>query len=100
MNNIRNFLNGQEKKGKIDNDAKENILYRITAKTNILDCLSDVDFVIDAVFENIVAKKEAFKKLDEAAPKEVILASNTSTLLIAEIAAATNLPDKCIGRIF
>jgi 3-hydroxybutyryl-CoA dehydrogenase len=62
--------------------------------------VSQADLVIEAVYEDIDLKKAVFKELDAASPQEAILASNTSTLWIAEIAAATKRPEKCIGTHF
>jgi 3-hydroxybutyryl-CoA dehydrogenase len=62
--------------------------------------LADVDLVIEAVFEEVEVKKEVFKKLDAICPQETILASNTSTLSIGELAAATGRSEKCIGTHF
>jgi 3-hydroxybutyryl-CoA dehydrogenase len=98
--NIRSFLQGQEKKGKIDKDVRKNILSLITPKTDMSDAVKDADLVIEAVYEDIEVKKKTFQKMDQTAPDTAILASNTSTLWIAEIAAATHRQDKCIGTHF
>lgn len=100
MNGIKAFLNKQEMKGKIDAQSREAVLSRITTTTDFAECLSKVDIVIEAVFENVAVKKEVFKKIDAISPQKTILASNTSTLWIAEIAAATQRPDRCIGTHF
>ena len=100
MKNIQGFLKGREKKGKMSRKAKDGALSLITAGTDILKAVKDADLVIEAVFEDVEVKKDIFRKLDEATPKEAILASNTSTLWIAEIAAATNRPERCIGTHF
>jgi 3-hydroxybutyryl-CoA dehydrogenase len=100
LKRIQSFLHGQEKKGKIDKDATEKTLSLITTGTDISDGVSDVNLVIEAVFEDVEVKKDVFRKVDEASAKEVILASNTSTLWIAELSAATNRPEKCIGTHF
>lgn len=100
LKNIQAFLQGQEKKGKIDQKAKDRALSLITTGTDIPEAVKDVDLVIEAVFEDVEVKKDIFRKLDEASPEHTILASNTSTLWIAEIAAATNRPEKCIGTHF
>jgi 3-hydroxybutyryl-CoA dehydrogenase len=100
LKRIQSFLHGQEKKGKIDKDATEKTLSLITTGTDISDGVSDVNLVIEAVFEDVEVKKDVFRKVDEASAKEVILASNTSTLWIAELSAATNRPEKCIGMHF
>jgi len=100
MKNIQTFLRGQEKKGKMDQETREKILSLINTGTDISDGVSDADLVIEAVFEDVEVKKDVFRKLDETGPKEAILASNTSTLWIAEIAAATKRPERCIGTHF
>lgn len=100
MKNIEAFLKGQEKKGKIDQETREKLLSLITAGTDISDGVSNSGLVIEAVFEDVKTKQDVFRSVDEASPKEAILASNTSTLWIAEIAAATSRPEKCIGTHF
>ncbi|MBW1707645.1 MAG: 3-hydroxybutyryl-CoA dehydrogenase [Deltaproteobacteria bacterium] len=100
LKNIQSFLQGQEKKGKIDRGTKDNILSLITTGTDMAKGVKDADLVIEAVYEDIEVKKDTFRKMDEVSPEHAILASNTSTLWIAEIAAATNRPEKCIGTHF
>lgn len=100
LGTIQSFLQGQKKKGKIDPDTKEKILSLITGGTDMRDAVKDADLVIEAVYEDIEIKKETFQRMDEAAPESAILASNTSTLWIAEIAAATRRRDRCIGTHF
>lgn len=97
---IQAFLNGQEKKGKMERETREKILSRITAGTDMAEAARDADLVIEAVYEDIEVKKRIFRSLDEATPDSAILASNTSTLWIAEIAAATHRRDRCIGTHF
>jgi len=97
---VRAFLQAQEKKGKLDQAAAEAIQSRITAGVDLTTALSEVDLVIEAVFEDIKVKTALFKAMDRMAPREAILASNTSTLWVTEIAAATARPDKVIGAHF
>ena len=97
---IRAFLQGQEKKGKIDPETREKIMSRITAATDTRDAVKDADLVIEAVYEDIEIKKKTFQKMDEAAPEAAIFASNTSTLWIGEIASATRRRARCIGTHF
>jgi 3-hydroxybutyryl-CoA dehydrogenase len=94
------FLKGQEKKGKMEGGEREAVLSRITTSTDARVAVQDADLVIEAVYEDVAVKKEAFQCVDEAAPERAILASNTSTLWIAEIAAATRRRDRCIGTHF
>lgn len=100
LKNIQSFLQGQEKKGKIDQEKMGGILSLITSGTDIPKGCENAYLVIEAVYEDIEVKMEIFRKMDEAGPEHAIFASNTSTLWIAELAAATNRPEKCIGTHF
>ena len=86
-------------KPKFNQEQKAETISRISTTTNIED-FNDVDLVIEAVVENIEVKKEVFNDLDTHTPKHAILASNTSSLSITEIAAATKRPEKVIGVHF
>jgi 3-hydroxybutyryl-CoA dehydrogenase len=99
-NQIKSFLNAQIKKAKLSQDDKEKILSFIKTGTDLEEAFSDVQLVIEAVFENIEVKKEVFKRLDAICPRETILSSNTSTLSISELGAATKRPERCIGTHF
>jgi 3-hydroxybutyryl-CoA dehydrogenase len=72
---------------------------RIKTTTKIED-MKDVDYVIEAVFEDMGIKKATFKQLDEVTRKDVILGTNTSSMSITEIANATNRGDKVVGLHF
>ncbi len=87
------------KKGKLDDDEMAAIKARITGVVG-LDAFEDVDMSIEAVSENIDLKRSIFKKLDEVTRPDVILASNTSSISIAALAAVTNRPDKVVGMHF
>ena len=97
---IKSFLNSQVKKGKMKDEEIGQVLSLISMTTDLTKALSDVDLVIEAVFEDIDVKKELFKKVDGLCPKETILGSNTSTLSITEMGAVTSRPEKCIGIHF
>ncbi len=86
-------------KGKLTTEEKDAILGRISSSTT-LDDAAGVDFVIEAVTENMQVKEKIFKSLDQIAPKSAILATNTSSLPITEIAATTERPEKVIGMHF
>ncbi len=86
-------------KGKMAEEEKQAVLSRITLSTDLADA-KDVDFVVEAVTENMGVKTAIFKKLDEVCPPHTVLASNTSSLPITEIAAVTNRPEKVIGMHF
>jgi 3-hydroxybutyryl-CoA dehydrogenase len=100
FNAITSFLNSQVKKGKMKDEEMNWVLSLISTTTDLTKALSDVELVIEAVFENMDVKKELFKKMDGICPKEAILGSNTSTLSITEMGAVTSRPGKCIGIHF
>ena len=99
MKSIDRFLSRSVEKGKIEAAQKDAILGRIKGTTEMAD-LKDVDFVIEAVIENLDLKKSVFKELDELCAPHVILASNTSSMSLTEIAAATKRPEKVCGMHF
>lgn len=86
-------------KEKITAEQMEKTLSNITITTN-LDDVADSDLVIEAISEDMQVKKETFKKLDELCKESTILATNTSSLSITEIANSTGRPDKVIGMHF
>lgn len=86
-------------KGRKTEEEKSQILARITKSTSIDDA-KHVDIVIEAAVENMEIKQSIFKQLDTIAPAHAILATNTSSLPITEIAAVTNRPEKVIGMHF
>lgn len=99
IQSISKNLNRQVEKGKITDEEKQNILSRLTASTDIQNA-AGVDLVIEAAIENMEIKSKLFTQLDEIAPKHAILATNTSSLPITEIAAATKRPEQVIGMHF
>jgi len=99
IQNIDKFLTKSVEKGKIKADEKVAIVGRIKGTTEMSD-LKDVDFVVEAVIEDLDLKKKVFKELDELCRPEIVIASNTSSMSITEIAAATKRPDKICGMHF
>ena len=96
---IDKMLTKSVEKGKMEAAEKEAILARITISSDIQD-IKDCDLVIEAATENATIKKAIFKELDEVCDEKTILASNTSSLSITEIGAATKRPAKVIGMHF
>ena len=86
-------------KEKITAEDKEAIMGRIQGSTDI-EIIKDADLVIEAATEDMEAKKALFAELDALCKPETIIATNTSSLSITEIAAATNRPDRIIGMHF
>jgi len=93
-------LDRQVKKELIDEDGKAAVLANIETGTDLAAGVTDVDLVVEAVPEKIELKESIFRTLDGAAPAHAILASNTSSISITEIAAFTSRPEKVIGMHF
>jgi 3-hydroxybutyryl-CoA dehydrogenase len=87
-------------KEKISEAEKTNTLANITAHTNLNEGLKNVDLVVEAATENIDLKLKIFKQLDDACSSNTILATNTSSISITQIAAVTSRPNKVIGMHF
>lgn len=96
---IKKNISRQVEKGKITETEKEEILQRLILSTNLQNA-AKVDIVIEAAVENMAIKSKLFSELDNIAKEHTILATNTSSLPITEIAAATNRPEKVIGMHF
>lgn len=96
---INNGLSKLVSKGKMTEETKEDILSRISGTTD-MNLAADCDLVVEAAIENMKIKKEIFAELDKICKPETILASNTSSLSITEVASATNRPEKVIGMHF
>ena len=96
---ITKNLTRDVEKGRKTAQQKEEVLSRITMSLSIEDA-SKADIIIEAAVENMEVKKSIFQQLDRIAPAHAILATNTSSLPITEIAAVTNRPEKVIGMHF
>ena len=97
---IAKNLDRQIKKGALDEAAKAAILGRIETGTDLAAGVTDVQLVVEAVPEKLELKRTIFTTLDASAPADAILASNTSSISITEIAAFTKRPEKVIGMHF
>ncbi|ELK49017.1 UNVERIFIED_CONTAM: 3-hydroxybutyryl-CoA dehydrogenase [Halobacillus marinus] len=96
---IENRLRRAVDKGRITEADMRDVLGRITTTTDLKEA-SDCDLIIEAVVEKMDVKTNVFRQLDEIAPEHAILATNTSSLPITDIAAATNRPSQVIGMHF
>ncbi len=94
-----NLQKGVER-GKVTSEAKAAALARINCISELEEAVRDVDLVIEAIPEIMELKLETFAKLDQFCPEHTILATNTSTMSITEIASATKRPQKVIGLHF
>jgi 3-hydroxybutyryl-CoA dehydrogenase len=97
---IRSNIDRQIKKGTTTDKEKEKALGNIITALSITEAVRKADIVIEAVTEDKTIKTEIFKKIDASAPQGTILASNTSSISITEIASVTQRPQQVIGMHF
>lgn len=100
LQTIAKNLERQVSKGILTEEQKATTLSLLKTETDIAKGVSEADLVVEAATENVALKLNIFKQLDAAAPAHAILASNTSSISITKIAAATNRPEKVIGMHF
>jgi len=99
LEKARDIYRSRVQRGRMKPEEAEQKMSLLSGTTTY-DSFQDVDIVIEAVPENLDLKKRIFKELDEACPESTVLASNTSSLSISAIAAATKRPDKVVGLHF
>lgn len=99
LNRMSKFMEKSVARGKMTEEQKQEALGRIQITTSLED-FKDVDVVIEAVLEDLNLKKEVFSALDKIVREGVILTTNTSSMSITEIAAATNRPELVAGMHF
>lgn len=100
LKTITNNLDRIITKGNLTEEEKTNTLGNITTFTDLKDAVPNSDLIVEAATENLDLKLKIFKQIDELAPENCILATNTSSISITQIAAATNRPEKVIGMHF
>lgn len=99
LNRMSKFMDKSVTRGKLTEEQKQEALSCIQTTTSLED-FKDVDLVIEAVIEDLDLKKEVFSALDKIVREGVILTTNTSSMSITEIAAATNRPELVAGMHF
>ena len=100
LQTITKNLDRQVSKGTIDEEKKRATISNITTYNNLADGVKEAGLVVEAATENTDLKLKIFKQVDEAAPQNCILATNTSSISITKIAAATSRPSQVIGMHF
>jgi 3-hydroxybutyryl-CoA dehydrogenase len=93
-------LDRQVKKGVLTDDLRKSTLGRIATTVTLTEAVRSADLVVEAATEDPVIKKQIFRAADEHAPASALLASNTSSISITEIAAVTRRPERVIGMHF
>jgi 3-hydroxybutyryl-CoA dehydrogenase len=97
---ITKNLDRQVTKGTITEEQKKTTLANISTESNMVEGVKHAELVVEAATENITLKLEIFEQLDNYAPRNTILATNTSSISITKIAASTSRADKVIGMHF
>jgi 3-hydroxybutyryl-CoA dehydrogenase len=87
-------------KGRIAQNEAEIALERVRTTTDLRDAVGGVDFVVEAVFEDLEVKRSIFAEVDRESPPHAVLASNSSTIGISKLAGATKSPERCINMHF
>ncbi len=99
MDKIRGSLGKAVDKGKLDAETRDATLARLSGTVELGD-LAECDLVIEAIVENLEEKKKTFGALDQAVEETAIFASNTSSLTVTQLAAATSRPERFVGLHF
>src|SRR4030042_6172118 len=97
---IKRFLSRKLEKEKITKEQYEDILGRLNGTTDLKTALEGAELVVEAVLEKMGLKKDVFKELGNLCDKDTVLATNTSTLSITEIASAARYPERVVGTHF
>lgn len=100
LSTISKNLDRQVSKGKITEQDKTDSLGRITTYVNLVDGVGECDLVVEAATERMDLKMKIFQEMDSNSPEHCILATNTSSISITQLASATKRPDKVIGMHF
>lgn len=98
--NITKNVDRQVQKGILTEDGRNSTINNIKTSTDLKAAAAQSDLIVEVVSENMTVKESIFKIIDEAAPENTILASNTSSISITKLASFTKRPDKVIGMHF
>jgi len=100
LGKVQANLDGGVNRGKLTRAAADAALKRITLRDDIETAAADADIVVEAVLEDLEVKRDLFARLDEVAPPDAVLATNTSSLSVSDIAQATSRPQLVLGMHF
>jgi 3-hydroxybutyryl-CoA dehydrogenase len=87
-------------RGKVSEETRRDAMSRLSLSTELDSAVADANIVIEAVPEELMLKQEMFRRISAAAPRDALLATNTSSLSVSEIASVTDCPDRVIGMHF
>jgi len=97
---IKQFISRKLEKEKINREQYDGIMGRLYGTTDLRDALDGTELVIEAVLEKMDLKKKVFKEMGELCDENVVLATNTSTLSVTEIASVARYPERVVGTHF
>ncbi len=100
MDQNRGHLQRRVDRGRLAAEEMEAALARVRTTVDLAEAASDADIVIEAIVEDLAAKRKVFADLDRLAPPKAVLASNSSTIVISRLADATRRPDRCANMHF
>jgi len=100
LGKVQANLDGGVDRGKLTRAAADAALKRITLREDIETAATDADIVVEAVLEDLEVKRDLFGRLDQVTPPEAVLATNTSSLSVSDIAQATSRPQLVLGMHF
>ena len=100
ISSLEKILGRQVERGKMTAESVQSLLDRITTSTDLASVAAEADFAIEAVFERLDIKLDLIQQLDRSLPDKAIIASNTSSLSITRLAAASSDPGRVIGMHF
>jgi 3-hydroxybutyryl-CoA dehydrogenase len=100
ISTIEKNLDRQVAKGTLTQEQKQTAIKNISTQTDLIEGIKDAELIVESATENSALKLDIFKQLDKHAPQDCILATNTSSISITKIAAATNRPHLVIGMHF
>lgn len=100
LQEIESMLSKGVQRGKVTEQEKADTLGRIRTSTSLVESCQGAQLVIEAVFEDLELKKKVFAEIDRLCPRDAILATNTSSLPVTAIAAATTRPERVVGLHF
>lgn len=97
---ITSNLQGSVERGKVSEDEKRAALDGIETTTSLPDAVAEADLVVEAVPEDVELKRNTFEEVEDAAPEDAVLASNTSSLSVTEIVSVLDRPERAVGLHF
>lgn len=100
MSRVRQYVDRAVMRGHLAKDQESTVMAKLRGTVDFAEACKNADLVVEAVFEDPTVKEKVFAKIDRLSPKEAVLASNTSSISITQLARATKRPEKVLGLHF